>query len=74
MSVLRIMDHNGDTEAKWDIDNAVSVKKAKREFDDALFYKRYQAFRIDGPGGGELIREFDPKAETIVMNAPLIGG
>lgn len=73
MSVLRVLSREGDTVTEWDVTNELSVAEVKAKFDE-MVSKGFLAYRIDSPEKGEVIRDFDPSAEEIIMNAPLIGG
>lgn len=73
MSILRILNHEGDRTFIWDLDNQDSVKDVKEKF-DTIIKEGYTAFRIDGPDTGELIRKFDPEAKEIITTAPMVGG
>jgi ribosomal protein L19E len=73
-SVLAIMNHTGDTKILWDSDDRDEVAAARQQF-DTLIGKGFIAFRTDKKGDkGEQIREFDPKAERIIMCKQLKGG
>lgn len=72
--VLEIMDHNGDTKLEWSQANDVEVEAARNSF--ALHRKKgYIAYKLRADGTrGEVITEFDPAAERIVMAPPVRGG
>jgi hypothetical protein len=71
-STLNILDHTGDTELTWDHDRDVEVRAAREMF-ASLKKKGYLAYRVHGDDR-EVIREFDPAAERIVMSPQLVGG
>lgn len=72
--LLAAMDGSGDSKFMWDPKSADEVAAAKAQF-DALKKKGYIAFTVDKKGEkGELIREFDPELEKIIMTPPLAGG
>jgi hypothetical protein len=73
--VLEIMDHTGDTKIMWSKDNEDEIDAARTQF-DTLVKKGYTAFRVTGKDGkpGEQIREFDPKAERIILSPPVQAG
>lgn len=75
MSVMEIMDHQGDTKILWDKNNPDEVENARRTFDD-LKKKGFIAYSVSGGDGakGEIIREFDPEAERLIMAPPMRGG
>lgn len=72
---LSMMDHAGDTKIIWDADNADEVAAARRTFDD-LRKKGFAAYSVEGKDGekNEVVREFDPEAERIIMAPPMVGG
>jgi hypothetical protein len=74
MGELAVMDHTGDTKLVWDSDNADDVAAAKAMFETQK-KKGYMAFSVKKNGKpGEVLQTFDPKAEKIIMQAPLAGG
>jgi hypothetical protein len=74
MSMMHVMDRSGDTKIIWDPDNEDEVANARRTFDD-LRKKGYVAYNVAPRGAkGEVIREFDPAAEKLIMAPPMVGG
>ena len=75
LAEMSILDRSGDTTVTWDKDNADEVENAKRTFDD-LKKKGFVAYSVKGRNGekGEILREFDPDAERLIMAPPLVGG
>lgn len=74
MSELRVMDRTGDTKTIWDKDNATEVEVARETF-AKLKKKGYLAYRVKKDGEkGEVIKEFDPDAEKIILAPPMAGG
>lgn len=73
MSVLRVLTNKGDTLLEWNRTDAKSIEQVKAEF-DAMMASGFQAFRVDSPTEGEMIRTFDPEADTIIMSVPMMGG
>jgi hypothetical protein len=72
--LLAAMDKTGDSKFMWDPKNKDEVAAAKAQF-DALKKKGYIAFTVDKKGDkGEIIREFDPELEKIIMTPPIAGG
>lgn len=64
----------GDLKTVWDSDRPEEVKAARAQYDD-LKAKGYLAFKVKKDGEkGELIKEFDPEAEKIIMTPPVRGG
>lgn len=65
----------GHAEFKWDKNDAKDIDLARETF---VKYKAkgYMAYRVDPKSGGkgEVLKEFDPKAEQIIMTPPLAGG
>ena len=71
---MRVMSKTGDTRIIWDPGNEDEVKQAKKTFDD-LVKKRFRPFKVTGEGKkGEQIKEFDPKAEKLILAPPMAGG
>lgn len=72
---LAVLDQTGDTKVIWDRNNPVEVEIARAAFDKAKA-KKYMAYKIVGQDGkkGEVISEFDPKAERIILAPVLVGG
>lgn len=71
---MSTLDSSGDTKSTWDSDNPAEVAAAKATFDE-LTKKGYSAFRVNKKGDqGELMREFDPNAEAVIMVPRMVGG
>lgn len=72
---LHVLDKTGDTKMMWDRNNADEVAAARKTFND-LKAKRFMAYKAEGKEGrkGEVIDEFDPSAERIIMAPPMVGG
>ena len=72
---LRTMDNrHGDVKIMWDSDKSEEVASAREQF-DRLRGKGYLAYKTDKKGEkGEVIREFDPDAERIIMAPQMRGG
>lgn len=74
MGEMRIMGSVGDTKMIWDRNNEDEVKTAKKSFDD-LRKKGFTAFGVKKTGEkGDVITEFNPSMEKIIMAAPMRGG
>lgn len=73
--LMSTLDKTGDTRVMWDSRNPAEVKAAKAQF-DTLKKEGYIAYKAVGKEGtqGEVIREFDPKAERIILVKQLVGG
>jgi len=68
------LDHTGDTRLVWDYKDDDSVEVAKEMF-NKLKKKGHIAYAVKKDGtAGEVITEFDPKAEKIIMSPPMVGG
>jgi len=64
----------GDTKLIWDKDNNTEVKAAKDMF-KTLREKNFKAFAVKRSGEkGEILDEFDPDIEKIIMVPPMMGG
>lgn len=74
-SVIAWMDHTGDTKLIWSRDNSDEVENARRTFKD-LKKKGFVAYKVTGKDGsrGEVIDEFDPHAERVILAPPMVGG
>lgn len=75
MGELAIMDHSGDTKLMWDSENEDETENARRTF-ATMKAKGFMAYTVKGKSGdkGEVIREFDPDAESIIMVPQMKGG
>jgi hypothetical protein len=73
-STLHVMDRSGDTRTTWDKTVPAEVEAAKAMFDSAKG-NGYLAYTVEQGGGkGEVIRDFDPNAEAIIMSPQTVGG
>ena len=72
--MLVITDPAGKTNLEWRPGNPEEIQEAR----DLFAAKRtagYIAYRADQKGAlKEIIREFDPLAEMIILSPPLLGG
>ena len=74
MGVLCELSVEGDMKTIWDADNADEVDAAKAQF-DKLKKKGYLAFKVKKDGEkGEMVNEFDPEAEKLILTPPVRGG
>jgi hypothetical protein len=76
MAMLRIIDKfYGDKQLVWNADDKDSKKKALEEFKERI-RKGWLAFLVNPDDGtkGKQIKEFDEKAEKIVMVPAVVGG
>lgn len=71
---MRLLGIGGDTKIEWDIDSKDEVDIAKKTFSEYT-KKGFKAFRVtpSGKQDGE-IKEFDPKAEKILLIPQMRGG
>jgi len=72
MSKLRVMSGRGDDETNWLAEDQASTDLAAAEF-AKLMEQGYAAFSKT-PDGHELIKEFDPAAEEIILIGARAGG
>ncbi len=73
-SVIARLDETGDTKIIWDRANETEVTIAREAFARAK-KDRFMAYKVIGDGKkGEIIREFDPTAERIILTPPMQGG
>jgi hypothetical protein len=72
---LIVLDSGGDTKLMWDAAKPEEVEAARGLF-DSLKAKRYLAFSVQGKEGsrGELVREFDPGLERVILAPAMAGG
>lgn len=64
----------GDTRIIWDPNKADEVEAARDMF-TRLRAKRYNAYAVKEKGEpGEAVSVFDPKAERLILMAPMAGG
>ena len=74
-NIIHTLDNSGDTRLMWSSDNEDEIKAARDLF-RSLKAKQYTAYRAEGKEGkkGEVITEFDPEAERIIMVPRQVGG
>lgn len=71
---LCILDETGDTKLIWDRSKQDEIDAAKLMF-STLKKKGSVAYCVVGKGDkGEVVAEFDPTVERIIMAPPLQGG
>jgi hypothetical protein len=74
MPDLCVLDATGDSRIQWDTTNPEEVAKAQARFEE-FKAKRYLAYKVNKKGDrGEVIDQFDPAAERIILHSPMIGG
>lgn len=65
---------SGDTKVMWDSDNRDETEAAKSHF-AAMKLKGFSAYRVKKDGSqGEVMKDFDPSAEAIILAPMLKGG
>jgi hypothetical protein len=69
------LDESGDTKIIWDRTKKVEVDMAREVFKKAR-KEGYMSYKVTGKDGakGEIMHEFDPEAERIILAPPLQGG
>lgn len=73
-SCLYVLDGSGDSRFMWSKENPDEIAAAKKQF-KALKEKGYIAYKVNDQGNkGEVLREFDPTAEKVIMAPQLVGG
>ena len=75
MPEMSVLGMKGDTKIIWDADNEEEVANAKRTFND-LKKKGYYAYQVKGKDAhkGDIMQEFDPEAEKMILAPPMQGG
>lgn len=73
--IMAALDNTGDTKTIWDRTKPDEVAAAKATF-DTLKKKGYTGYHVKGSEGtkGEIMREFDPNAERMIMVPQMVGG
>ena len=73
--IMAALDATGDTKTIWDRTKPDEVEAARATF-NTLKRKGYTGYRVKGSEGakGEIMREFDPEAERMIMVPPMVGG
>lgn len=76
-SVMSVINLGGDTKVRWDPANAHEVASARRTFTE-LKAQGFTAHRVAGPKGNrtkdEVMTDFDPAAERVVMVPTMVPG
>lgn len=74
-SLIARIDETGDTKIIWDRSNTTEAEIARAAFRKAKA-DGFMAYRVVGKDGsrGEVLAEFDPTAERIILTPPLRGG
>jgi len=74
-NTIHTLNESGDTRLMWSVDNPDETAAAKLMF-QSLKAKHFIAYKAEGKEGkkGEIIHEFDPTAERIIMVPRQVGG
>jgi hypothetical protein len=74
-SLIARLDTTGDTKIFWDHQNQTEIDIARAAFTKAKA-DGYMAYKVTGKDGakGEILAQFDPLAERIILAPPLRGG
>ena len=75
MGEIIILSQSGDEKVAWDKEDPESVKVARKKFLEFLAERKGMAIRL-GPDGqkGEMITDFDPDAERLLLMPMIVGG
>ncbi len=81
MGKLRILSPDGDRQIVWDqerveagdLDAAEALREAERIFEEQRS-RGATAFRVARGAPAELLKEFDPTADQVVMVPRVVGG
>ena len=72
--VLKVTNRTGDTQTQWRVGDDLSTAEANRVFDE-MVQAGFLAYTVPDDGSaGDVLRTFDPQADTIVITPPLVGG
>ena len=73
--MMAVMNETGDTKTIWDRTKPDEVEAARGAY-NALKRRGYMAYKVEGKDGrkGEVMGEFDPTAERLIMAPPMQGG
>ena len=75
MGELSILSHLGDEKVTWDKDDPESVAEARKKFLEFLGERKGMAVRMNPDGQkGDMITDFDPDAERILLMPMIVGG
>lgn len=74
MGELAMLNATGDTKLYWSAGNTDEVANARRTFND-LRAKGHLAYKLSEDGTkGEMLLEFDPMAQRIILAPAMKGG
>jgi hypothetical protein len=74
MSVLRVLNVNGDERVEWDPAVADDRMRRARLLFEAKLRSGWFAYQSEPGGTGTQIQRFDRKADEIVLQPPIAGG
>lgn len=72
---MRILSDKGDTRVTWNARDTDEVEAARAQF-QTLVDRGFRAFAVEaGSGGkGEMITEFNPDTQKVILAPPMAGG
>lgn len=74
MAEMAVLDRTGDYKVIWNQNEPETVEAARSSF-DVLRSKGYIAYSVDEKGDqGEVLREFDPTKEKMILAPAMQGG
>lgn len=74
LGVMEVLTQDGDLKQMWDSAIATEVEQARRLFAD-MRAKGYFAYKVDAKGDkAEVLNEFDPHVEKMILAPQLRGG
>jgi hypothetical protein len=74
MSVLRLLNVNGDERVEWDPAVVDDRMRRARLLFEAKLRSGWFAYEAKPGGTGSQLQRFDPKADEIVVQPPIAGG
>ena len=71
---MAVMGAEGDIKTIWNKNNTEEVENARETF-DKMKKKGFIAYKVTGEGGkGEVLHEFDPNVEKMILIPQMQGG
>lgn len=74
MAKLTILDHTGHSEMKFDAATKSGISEAMQKFEQLVGGSGHTAAGLYADGRKEIIRNFDPNAQEIILMPRLKGG
>lgn len=72
---IYLLNMKGDAKFTWNKDVPAEVNAARNHYNELKASARYMSYNVvEGGGRGEVIREFDPEAQAIIMVPQTQGG